>query len=101
MGSIVSIVYSPETSENARPEDRFERASIDTAQLLVGKGIAGDRKGGKYEARQLNLMAIETKQQLSADGFRIAPGELGEQITVQGIDVDRLKPGARLRLGET
>src|SRR5262249_49351950 len=39
--------------------------------------------------------------QLQADGFRTAPGELGEQIVLSGLDSASLTAGVRLRLGET
>ena len=38
-------------------------------------------------------MAAETIEVLATEGFKTSPGELGEQIVVRGIDVDRLKPG--------
>src|SRR5262249_13653498 len=49
---------------------------------------------------QLNVMALETLEQLRAAGRRTAPGEMGEQIVVSGIGIDGLAPGTRLRLGE-
>lgn len=58
-----------------------------------------DRKGSQPE-RQLNVMALETLKQLRAKGYRTASGEMGEQIVVSGIAVDRLAAGTRLRLGK-
>ena len=100
-GKIVSIVYTPDHSDYVRPDDRYARTQIDAATLRVGRGIAGDRKGAKYPDRQINLMASETVAQLAAEGFKASPGELGEQIVVEGVDVDSLKPGDRVRLGTT
>ena len=99
IGQIVSIVYTPERSDYVRPADRYARTAVESVELLVGRGIAGDRKG-KYKDREINLMAAETIEVLATEGFKTSPGELGEQIVVRGIDVDQLKPGDRLRLGK-
>jgi MOSC domain-containing protein YiiM len=101
MGQIVSIVYTPDRSDYVRPEDRYARTPTDSAELIVGKGINGDRKGSKYPARQINLMAEQTVKELATEGFKTAPGELGEQIVVSGVDIDNLNPGDRVRLGSS
>lgn len=99
-GMIVSICYTPETTKNIRPEDHYARTPIDSVELIAGRGIDGDRKGNKYEARQINLMSAETLEALSREGFKTGPGGMGEQIVVRGVDVDHLKPGDRVKLGE-
>ena len=38
---------------------------------------------------------------VAAEGFEVAPGELGENITTIGIDLFALPTGSVLRLGET
>ena len=101
MPHIVSIVHTPDRSDYVRPENHYAREPVESVQLLVGKGIAGDRKGSKYPARQINLMSAETLAQLALEGFKTAPGEMGEQIVVSGLPIDGLKPGDRIRLGAT
>ncbi len=81
-----------------RPPDHYARVPLEVATLLAGRGIVGDRKGGR-PARQLNVMALETLEQLGAEGYRTAPGEMGEQIVLSGVAVDQLPAGTRLRLG--
>ena len=93
---IISIVYKPATLEK-RPENNYSRASIPTAELLVGKGIAGDKKG--LPDRQLNVMLAETVAQLEAEGFKTGPGELGEQIVIAGLNAEEVVSGVRLRMG--
>ncbi len=97
MPTVVSIVYKPGDIES-KPPDHFARVALDTAELVADKGIACDRKGNGVE-RHLNVMARETLDTLRADGCKTGPGEMGEQIVLAGIDVDRLPAGARLRLG--
>jgi MOSC domain-containing protein YiiM len=48
----------------------------------------------------LNIIALEMAAALGAEGYKAAPGELGEQITVTGLDIDALAPGTRLRIGD-
>lgn len=95
-GEIVSIVHKP-ADIDPRPPDHYARAPLQAATLEAGRGIVTDRKS--RPERELNLMALETLEQLRAEGYRTAPGQMGEQIVVSGIAIDRLAAGTRLRLG--
>ena len=95
---VASIVYKPEGGE-PDPEDRYLRSPLRSAQLVVGIGIEGDRKGG-HPKRNLNIMSQETLDALQAEGFHTRPGEMGEQVVLRGLDVARLAAGDRLRLGD-
>jgi len=99
MPHIVSLVYKPAIVEQ-KPADHFARVPLEQAMLVVGKGIAGDAKG-RNEDRQLNLMLAELVADLRAGGFQTAPGELGEQIVLAGLEPGSLIAGARLRLGDS
>ena len=67
-------------------------------------GVAGDAQrerefhGGPDRA--LCLFSMELIRTLQAEGHPIAPGEIGENLTVEGLDWDKVAPGARLLLGE-
>ena len=93
MGKIVSIVHTP-ADIDPKPPDRYARVPLDAAVLAAGRGIVTDKKGGSPR-RQLNVMARETLDLLDAEGYRTAPGAMGEQLVITGIDIDRLPPGAR------
>jgi MOSC domain-containing protein YiiM len=97
-GKIVSLVHTP-AAIDPRPPDHYARVPLQTATLEAGRGIVTDRKGSRPEC-QLNVMALETLEQLRAKGYRKAPGEMGQQIVLSGITVDQLAAGTRLRLGE-
>ena len=99
MGVIVSIVYQPEATDVTHGE--FYRVPIDEAQLIGGHGIEGDRKAGRNPKRHLNIMMRETLDSLAGCGFKTAPGEMGEQLQIEGIDIENMPPGTLLRLGET
>jgi MOSC domain-containing protein YiiM len=49
--------------------------------------------------RQVHLLHAELFEELAAQGFDIAPGALGENVTTQGIDLLGLPTGTLLRLG--
>jgi MOSC domain-containing protein YiiM len=98
MGKLVSIVHTPEGID-PRPPDHYARVPLEAATLEAGRGIVADRKGSRVE-RQLNVMALETLEGLGAEGFRAAPGQMGEQLIVSGIAVDRLAKGTRLKIGD-
>ncbi|MCO6416214.1 MOSC domain-containing protein [Siccirubricoccus sp. KC 17139] len=81
---------------------------------MAGLGVAGDahagvtvqhrsrvRAGpGQPNLRQVHLMQSELFAELAAKGFRVAAGELGENVTTEGIDLLALPTGAVLHLGE-
>ena len=98
MPHVVSICYTPAGVER-RPADRYARIAVAEAALVEDFGIDGDAKGGS-DKRQLNVMTAETMARLRAEGFQTAPGELGEQIVVAGVEEAALVPGARLALGD-
>jgi MOSC domain-containing protein YiiM len=97
MAEIYSLVYKPK-DENA--PDHYTRLPLESARLVVGHGIEGDLNGKGNPARQLNVMSFETLAQLSAEGFKTDPGEMGEQITLRGLDINALESGTRVQLGE-
>jgi MOSC domain-containing protein YiiM len=97
MGQVVSIVHTPKGS-GPRPQEHYTRVPLDRADLAEGRGIVGDKKG--RGGRQLNVMLAEVLAELKTEGFKTAPGELGEQIVGAGVPRDAVPPGTRLRLGE-
>ncbi len=97
MSRLISIVYKP---ESATPNaEGYTRIPLETAKLVAGHGIEGDTKGGGA-TRHVNIMSRETMNALGTEGFQIQPGQLGEQLIVEGLDVNTLLSGARLQIGE-
>ena len=82
-------------------------------ELIKGEGVAGDaHRGGRVQhlylmrrdptrpnLSQVHLFAAEMLDELSAKGFRVGPGEIGENVLTEGIDLLGLPLGACLRLG--
>ncbi len=49
--------------------------------------------------RALCLFAFERIRVLQAEGHNVSPGAIGENLTVEGLDWERVTPGSRLKLG--
>lgn len=49
--------------------------------------------------RALCLFALEQIRVLQAEGHDVSPGAIGENLTVEGLDWERVTPGSRLELG--
>jgi len=91
----------------------MRKPTVDALQLVAGLGVEGDTHAGvtvqhrsrvardpsQPNLRQIHLIHHELHEELRAAGFEIAPGQMGENITTQGIDLLGLPTGARLRLG--
>ncbi|THC54035.1 MOSC domain-containing protein [Streptomyces sp. A1499] len=106
MGARVTAVSSNGTYS-------FTKPNRESVTLLAGLGVEGDVHAGEKvkhrfrvrqgpdqpNLRQVHLMHEELFDELAADGYAVAPGELGENITTRGLDLLGLPTGARLHLG--
>lgn len=100
---------------SASHEHTFSKPKRDLILLLEGFGVDGDAHAGatvKHRSRvardaaqpnlrQVHLLPAELLDGLVTDGYVIAPGALGENVTTRGIDLLALGRGSRLRLGES
>lgn len=98
---------------SAAPKHGFSKANQLSIRLLAGLGVDGDAHQGttvrhRHDARkdparpnlrQVHLMAAELLDELSAGGFALTPGALGENLTTRGLDLGALATGTRLSLG--
>ncbi|MBC7987586.1 MAG: MOSC domain-containing protein [Sphingomonadaceae bacterium] len=81
--------------------------------LIAGRGVEGDAHCGtevkhrsrasknpeQANLRQVHFIHAELFDELAAQGFAVAPGEMGENVTTRGIDLLALPEGAVLALG--
>lgn len=88
---------------SVNPEGGVPKHPVRSARLHQG-GVEGDRQRNlKFHGgpdRAVCLFSLEQIQRLRAEGHPIAPGTTGENLTLEGLDWDRLAPGMRLRVGE-
>jgi MOSC domain-containing protein YiiM len=82
-------------------------------RLLAGLGVEGDahmgatvkhrsrvaRDPSQPNLRQVHLIHAELHAELAEQGFQVAPGAMGENITTRGVDLLGLPTGARLHIG--
>lgn len=92
----------------------FSKQTQHTIRLRAGLGVEGDAHQGRTvrhrsrvardatrpNLRQVHLVHAELHDELRAQGFAVAPGDIGENVTTRGLDLLALPAGARLRLGE-
>jgi MOSC domain-containing protein YiiM len=86
-------------SVNTNDKKEFRKRPQPEAQLVEDFGLQGDRHAGRPE-RQVSILDAEIVAELAARGMPVAPGVLGENITVEGVRVMQLPDGSRLRIGQ-
>jgi MOSC domain-containing protein YiiM len=105
MSSVVAV--------SSRTGHHFSKTPGLSIRLLRGLGVAGDAHMGETvkhrsrvrrdptqpNLRQVHLMHAELFSELRAKGFVVQPGDLGENVTTEGIDLLALPSGTRLHLG--
>lgn len=94
------------------PLHTFSKLPQPAIHLLAGQGVQGDahcgttvqhlylkrRNAAAPNLMQVHLLQCELFAELGAD-HPLTAGELGENITTQGVDLLRLPAGTRLHLG--
>jgi MOSC domain-containing protein YiiM len=107
MQGVVVAVSRSATHTMAKPNQPRIR-------LLAGLGVEDDAHAGvtvKHRSRvaidptqpnlrQVHVIHAELLAELGEAGFRVFPGEMGENITTRGVDLLALPTGARLRFGD-
>ena len=89
----------------------FSKQPCESVELIAGIGIAGDAHAGRTvqhrsrlavdpaqpNLRQVHLISAELLEALTGEGFPLAPGDLGENMVTQGIDLHAFPRGTCLR----
>jgi MOSC domain-containing protein YiiM len=91
----------------------FSKQRQRSVTLLRGFGVQGDAHAGQTiqhqsrlarnasapNVRQVHLMTSEVQSELRDQGYDVAPGDLGENITTAGMPLLELPTGTLLRVG--
>jgi MOSC domain-containing protein YiiM len=100
-GRVRSLHRKPETgSEHGLPKPEVPEVRIGA------NGVVGDFNRYRHEeqADESNqavlLMPIEMIRELNTEGWPIHEGDVGENVTTEGIPYDQFRPGDRFRIGE-
>jgi MOSC domain-containing protein YiiM len=94
-------------------EHTFAKQPSRCIRLLAGLGVEGDahlgatvqhrsrvaRDPNQPNLRQVHLIHAELIEALREQGFAVAPGAMGENITTRGVDLLALPAGTRLQIG--
>ena len=92
----------------------FTKATVGELELIAGIGVSGDAHAGALvqhrsrvaadpnqpNLRQVHLIASELFAVVAAAGHVVSPGDLGENVTTVGLDVEALAVGSVLALGD-
>ena len=93
----------------------FSKSPVAEIELLAGLGVEGDAHQGvtvrhrsrvavdpsQPNLRQVHLIHAELFAELAEKGFAIRPGDLGENVTTQGVDLLGLPRDTLLAIGDT
>jgi len=90
LGKIIAISISQRKGQR--------KENIALAHFIENFGLEGDVHAGNWH-RQVSLLAIETFSELRHKHKELKPGDFAENITTQGLDLNRLKVGDILSLG--
>jgi MOSC domain-containing protein YiiM len=94
-GKIVQISVSP----GGVPKTAVACARVTTHGLEGDGHRDAEHHGGPDRA--VCLYAMEAIRALQAEGHRIVPGTIGENVTLEGLDWSAVIPASYLLLGET
>ena len=100
---------------SSSPEHGFSKRGAARITLLAGLGVEGDAHCGttvrhrsrvardptQPNLRQVHLIQAELFDALAARGFRLEPGQIGENITTRHLDLLALPANAELLIGES
>ncbi len=70
---------------------------VEAAEALVQRGFAGDRHAAKRKGGKRQLLLLEGRSHAELD---VPPGALKENVVVEGVPLESLPVGHRLRLGD-
>lgn len=88
---------------SVNPAGGVPKLAVPRARITTN-GVSGDRQrnlefhGGPDRA--VCIFSLERIQSLQAEGHPILPGSTGENLTIAGLEWDKIVPGTRLRIGE-
>lgn len=75
-----------------------------TEAAVTPDGLVGDKQSDRRfhggPGRALSLYSADLIDALRSEGHPIAPGAIGENVTIEGLDWRQMQPGARMQLGE-
>lgn len=100
-GRVRSLHRKPETgAEHGLPKPTVPEVQV------VSRGVEGDFNRYRHEEQHdepnqaVLMMPIEMIQELNGEGWPIHEGDIGENVTTEGIPYAEFHPGDQFRMGE-
>lgn len=75
------------------------KTMIKEANVIEDFGIENDAHAGKWH-RQVSLLALEKIEDFKNKGADVDFGAFGENLVVEGIELDKLPIGQKIKVGE-
>lgn len=75
------------------------KKEINDANFIEDFGIEGDAHAGKWH-RQVSLLAFEKIDEFRKKGGNVDFGAFGENLVIEGIELNKLPIGQKLEVGE-
>lgn len=76
------------------------KVMVDEANLIYDFGIEGDAHAGKWH-RQVSLLALDKIEDFRSSGANVEFGAFGENLVVEGFELNKLPIGQKIQVGET
>lgn len=72
---------------------------VEEAKFIEDFGIENDAHAGKWH-RQVSLLSFERIDEFRNKGANVNFGAFGENLVVEGIDVEKLPVGQKIKIGD-
>ena len=90
-GTVVAVCLSQNKGER--------KTNCNQGMLVENYGLTNDAHAGDWH-RQVSLLAIESINKMREKGLDVNPGDFAENITTEGIKLNTLPLGAKLKIGK-
>ncbi|MEM3789349.1 MAG: MOSC domain-containing protein [Candidatus Bathyarchaeia archaeon] len=90
-GRVLSVNISESRGEKKR--------NVGSCRAVEGAGLEGDGHYG-FMHRQISLLSLESIETMRKLGLDVGPGDFAENLTVEGLDLKKLKVGDMIRIGK-
>ena len=76
-----------------------EKHSVPEGHFLKDFGIEGDAHAGKWH-RQVSLLSYDKVKEFNERGAQVEDGAFGENLVIEGIELNTLSIGQKIKIGD-
>lgn len=100
-GRVAQINRKPLTpGEPGLPKTPIPKVRVTVAGVEGDFNIYRHEKKKDTPDRALLLYSVDKLATLNAEGWPLRPGDIGENLTLEGIDYEAMQPGTEWRIGD-